>query len=95
MCPQECAAMIEWIIGNLEGMIVRLDLLPSFSHLRPVKKRGENKNQRGGWSRFGAYLVDEPDKTYSEHFSPSNTANFFQELAFPQHAQLERLANSS
>ena len=39
------------------------------------------------------FQPDSPDGIYLEHFSPQNTADFLQQLTFPQRDQVARLSN--
>ncbi|MDX1992565.1 MAG: hypothetical protein SF029_09250 [bacterium] len=95
--------MVERVVVNPEGMIVRLELLPPFSYLRHVTERVQNNGgsavegktktstQAGQCSDY--IQSGELSKTQLEHRILSvNTLEFTHTIAFPQNNKLKRLS---
>ncbi|MBZ0278712.1 MAG: hypothetical protein K8I60_21370, partial [Anaerolineae bacterium] len=99
--------MVERVVVNPEGAIIRLELLPPFSYLRYVKTRvqqndggravkGKTKTstQAGQCSDYVRSGV--PDRTQLEHRILSvSTLEFTHTIAFPQNNKLKRLSTES
>ena len=94
--------MVDRVVVNPEGTILRMELLPPFAYLKEVTDRVRQESEdTGRKTKTSAQAgqcsslisLGEPDKTQSEHPPQYKTAFFLQQLIFPQSAILARLSN--
>jgi len=94
--------MVERVVVNPEGMIIRLELLPPFSYLRHVTKRVQDNGGAAVQGKTNASdeagacsdYVQSGDsyRTQLEHRTAENTLEFTITISFPQSDKLKRLS---
>jgi hypothetical protein len=97
--------IIERVVVNADGEILRMELLAPFTYLTKLSQKLQvievGKNSKEAESETASLFagcstcttLGVPDGIQSEHVSPQTTAQFLQQLTFPQSAVLQRLTN--
>jgi coenzyme F420-reducing hydrogenase gamma subunit len=94
--------IVERVVVNAEGEILRIELLPPFTYLTNLSQqmqvvedgnwaRNEKTSVCAGCSTCATLCV--PDGIQSEHLASKTTSQFLQQLIFPQSAALLHLSN--